>query len=82
MMVVMARDEDTRAPGDLDRLLDDLGWRERTGDSAELVVREALRRAIAIRDGGSPNRVVVLVDVLSRLGELTATDTTDLWTHD
>jgi hypothetical protein len=56
-------------------------WREKTGDSAERVVREALRREIAIRDGGSPNRGVVLVDVLNRLGGLTATRTTDLWTR-
>jgi hypothetical protein len=67
---------------DLDGKLDDLRWKERAGDSAEQVFREALRRAVALRDGGSPNRAVVLVSVLNRLGELSRFDTADLWTRD
>jgi len=80
-MVVAVDRQDTAGAGDMDRQLDDR-WRARTGDNVELVVREVFRRAIVIRDGGSPSRIVVLVDVLNHLGDLMGIDTADLWTRD
>ena len=75
------RDADT--PGtELDNRLDDLSWREKVGDDPERAYREALRRAVALRDGGSQLRVVVLVAVLNRLGELSGFDGSQLWSRD
>jgi hypothetical protein len=78
----MDDNQDEFGPGWADARLDDRGWKKRVGDDAEQAFREALRRAIAMRDGGNKNRVVVLVDVLNRLGELSGYDGFDLWDRD
>ena len=61
----------------------DQRWRPRVGDDIAATVREALRRAIDLRDlrEGEPRggRAVLLVDVLNHLSDLLATDTTSLW---
>jgi hypothetical protein len=57
-------------------------WRDRVGDSVDATVREALRRAIDMRDLGtseSLGRPVLLVDVLNHLSDLLSVDTTSLW---
>jgi hypothetical protein len=78
----MDDDGDDFGPGWADAHLNDLQWRARVGDDPEQAFREALRRAIALRDGGNPHRAVVLVAVLQRLEELTGFDGSDLWTRD
>jgi hypothetical protein len=82
MLPVMAQDDDFGGPGSLDKRLRDLDWRERTGDDPERVYREAMRRALALREGGLRGRVTILVDVLNRLGELLALDGTSVWDRD
>jgi hypothetical protein len=54
-------------------------WRQRVGDDTAAAVREALRRAIDLRDlrvgeshGGRP---VLLVDVVNHLSDLLEVDT-------
>jgi hypothetical protein len=58
-------------------------WRQRVGDDTAATVREALRRAIDLRDlrGGETRsgRPVLLVDVLNHLGDLLDVDTSSLW---
>ena len=75
----MEGDEHDFGPGWADAQLNDLEWRTQVGDNPERVFREAMRRAIAIRDGGNKARAVVLVAVLHRLGELAGYDSLDLW---
>jgi hypothetical protein len=82
MIARMQYDDNDGAAGSGDGLLKDLDWRERTGNDPERVYREALRRAIVLRDGGTPSRAVILWQVLTRLGELSAFDTNDLWGRD
>jgi hypothetical protein len=82
MLRVVAQDDDLDGPGSLDKRLRDLDWRQRTDDDPERVDREALRRALALREGGPPSRAVILVDVLNRLGELLALDGTSVWDRD
>jgi hypothetical protein len=36
---------------------------------------------MALAQGGSTSRAIVLVQVLNRLGELSGFDTSDLWTR-
>ena len=60
----------------------DRAWREHVDDSVDATFREALGRAIDIRDLGLPGnegRPVFLVDVLNHLSELLAVDTASLW---
>jgi hypothetical protein len=59
----------------------DSRWRDRVGDDVSATVREALRRAVDMRDtvleaGGRPT---MLVDVLNHLVELLQVDTSSLW---
>jgi hypothetical protein len=65
---------------------EDLGWRDRVGSDPESIVREALRRAVDIRDSdaavapsGLRARPVFLVDVLNRLCKVLNVRTEDLW---
>jgi hypothetical protein len=65
---------------------EDLGWRERVGSDPERIVREALRRAIDIRDSHAASapsslsaRPAFLVDVLNKLSEVLNVRTEDLW---
>jgi hypothetical protein len=60
-------------------------WRDRVGDNAEATVREALRRAVDLRDtlaeseNSDAGRAVFLVDVLNQLARLQGFDTSGLW---
>jgi hypothetical protein len=58
-------------------------WRQRVGDDAAATVREALRRAIDLRDlrdgETRTGRPVFLVDVLNHLSDLLEVDTSSLW---
>jgi hypothetical protein len=60
-------------------------WRERVGPDTEATTREALRRAVDLRDTlaetGSKQtaRALVLVDVLNHLVQLQGVDPADLW---
>jgi hypothetical protein len=60
-------------------------WRSRVEADAEATVREALRRAVDLRDtlaeAGSSDtaRALCLVDVLNHLSELHGFDTSALW---
>jgi hypothetical protein len=59
-----------------------LRWRERLGSDSERIVREALRRAIDMRDSEAANlsaRPVFLVDVLNKLCEVLNVRTERLW---
>jgi hypothetical protein len=62
-------------------------WRDSVGTDAEAAAREALRRAVDLRDtlaeAGSNNttRAVFLVDVLNHLADLQGFDTSELWEH-
>ena len=59
---------------------EDLLWRERVGSDSERIVREALRRAIDIRDSASLSaRPVFLVDVLNKLCDVLNVRTEHLW---
>ncbi len=62
---------------------EDLRWKERTGDDATELVREAVRRAVDVRDWsegtGLTARAVFLVDVLNELCATLDVDTADLW---
>jgi hypothetical protein len=59
---------------------EDLRWRVRVGSDSERIVREALRRAIDIRDSASLSaRPVFLVDVLNKLCEALNVRTERLW---
>jgi hypothetical protein len=65
---------------------EDLAWRGRVGNDAERIAREALRRAVDIRDSDAASapstlsaRPVFLVDVLNRLCEVLNVRTEDLW---
>ncbi len=64
-------------------------WRKRVGDDAKAMYREALRRAVDLRDTlaqGGPDpahRAVLLVDVLNELRRVMKFDESageDLWT--
>jgi hypothetical protein len=68
--------------GDLSWRWEDLRWRERVGSDSERIVREALRRAIDMRDSEAANlsaRPVFLVDVLNKLCEVLNVRTERLW---
>jgi hypothetical protein len=60
-------------------------WRDRIGADAEATAREALRRAVDLRDtlaeagSGNTARALFLVDVLNHLAELQGFDTSALW---
>jgi len=60
-------------------------WRERVGADAEATTREALRRAVDLRDtlaetgSNQTARALFLVDVLNHLVQLQGFDTADLW---
>jgi len=60
-------------------------WRDRVGDNTEATVREALRRAVDLRDtlaesgNSDAGRAVYLVDVLNQLARLQGFDTSGLW---
>jgi hypothetical protein len=60
-------------------------WQDSVGDDAEATVRDALRRAVDLRDtlaeAGSRDtaRALFLVDVLNDLAELQGVDTSALW---
>ena len=65
---------------------EDLRWRERVGNDSERIVREALRRAVDIRDSeaaAAPSslsaRPLFLVDVLNKLCEVLNVRTERLW---
>ena len=65
---------------------EDLRWRERVGSDPERIVREALRRAVDVRDSESAKapsglsaRPVFLVDVLNKLCEVLNVSTERLW---
>jgi hypothetical protein len=62
---------------------EDLAWRERVGGHPDLIVREALRRAVDLRDrppsDSRRSRQLFLVDVLNHLCEVLAVDTERLW---
>jgi hypothetical protein len=55
------------------------------GSDAEAALREALRRAVDLRDtlaeagSGDTSRAVFLVDVLNHLAEIQGVDTSALW---
>ncbi len=70
-------------PGELHWRWEDPTWPDRVGDDPSRIVREALRRAVDIRDkhnsGPLAARPVFLVDVLNRLCEVLAVETNDLW---
>jgi len=59
----------------------DPGWRERVGVDPQALIREALRRAVDIRDQGSEGtgRAVFLVDVLNALCDAMEIEVGDLW---
>ena len=56
-------------------------WRERTGPDPQLLLAEALRRAVDIRDAGGAlsRRGTLLVDVLNELVATLGYDLGDLW---
>jgi hypothetical protein len=60
-------------------------WRVSVGSNAEAALREALRRAVDLRDtlaeagSGDTSRAVFLVDVLNHLADLQGVDTAALW---
>jgi hypothetical protein len=60
-------------------------WRVSVGSNAEATLREALRRAVDLRDtladagSSDTSRAVFLVDVLNHLADLEGFDTTALW---
>jgi hypothetical protein len=59
-------------------------WQDSVRDDAEATVRDALRRAVDLRDtleAGSRDtaRVLLLVDMLNDLAELQGVDTSALW---
>ena len=62
---------------------EDLRWRERMGGEAAELLREAVRRAVDIRDWsegtGLTSRAVFLVEVLDSLCASLEVDTADLW---
>jgi len=60
-------------------------WRVNVGSDAEAALREALRRAVDLRDtlaeagSGDTSRAVSLVDVLNHLADIQGVDTSALW---
>jgi hypothetical protein len=76
--------DDGRESG-LDWRWEDLAWRDNVGSNPKLITREALRRAVDIRDTNATDplslraRPVFLVDVLNRLCEVLNVATEDLW---
>ena len=62
---------------------EDLRWRDRARGAAPELVREAVRRAVDIRDWsegtGLTSRAVFLVEVLDALCASLEVDTADLW---
>ncbi len=62
---------------------EDLRWRDRMGGDTTQLVREAVRRAVDIRDWsdgtGLTSRAVFLVEVLNSLCAALEVDTADLW---
>jgi hypothetical protein len=69
----------------LDWVWSDPRWRDRVGNDVPSAAREAVRRAVDLRDTlaeaqrGEATRAVFLVAVLNHLCEQLAIDTTDLW---
>ena len=57
----------------------DRAWRERVESNPEELIKEALRRAVDIRDQGFTPRAVALVDVLNALCALMKIDVENLW---
>ena len=57
----------------------DRGWHERVGTNPGELAKEALRRAVDIRDTGTTTRAVMLVDVLNALCDELDVDTSNLW---
>ncbi|HUO48113.1 MAG TPA: hypothetical protein VMU09_04690 [Acidimicrobiales bacterium] len=62
---------------------EDLRWRDRIGAEPAELVREAVRRAVDLRDWsdgtGLTSRAVFLVEVLNTLCAALDVDTADLW---
>jgi hypothetical protein len=64
---------------------EDPTWRSRVGNNPKSIAREALRRAVDLRDTNAADprnlkaRPVFLVDVLNRLCEVLDVETEDLW---
>jgi len=57
----------------------DQGWLDRTRSDPRELIKEALRRAVDIRDLGVTNRAVMLVDVLNAACKTMGIDTENLW---
>ena len=57
----------------------DRGWQERVGTDPGELAKEALRRAVDIRDTGTTSRAVFLVEVLNTLCHELNVDTSNLW---
>jgi hypothetical protein len=80
---------DSSPHDDLDGALhwrwEDLAWRKRVGGDPKRIAREALRRAVDLRDANAADprslraRPVFLVDVMNRLCEVLNVETDDLW---
>ena len=76
---------DNSQDGTLQWRWEDLTWRNRVGDNPQWIAREALRRAVDIRDTNVIDarslsaRPVFLVDVLNRLCEVLNVETDHLW---
>ncbi len=60
-------------------------WRDSVGADAQATAREALRRAVDLRDtlaearSSDTTRAVFLVDVLNHLADLQGFDTSGIW---
>jgi hypothetical protein len=69
----------------IDRTWSDPEWRERVGADAQATTREALRRAVDLRntlaetESRETARALFLVDVLNHLAQLQGFDTATLW---
>ena len=61
----------------------DLGWRDKVGQDPAQILREALRRAVDIRDQVDKSRLsarpVILVDVLNELSSVLGIDSRNIW---
>ena len=68
-----------------DWIWSDPRWRDRVGDDPPTVLREAVRRAVDLRDtlatadSDETGRAVFLVDVLNHLAGLHGVDMSGLW---
>jgi hypothetical protein len=60
-----------------------LGWRDQVGQNPTEILREALRRAVDIRDQTDKSKLsarpVILVDVLNELSNALGIDTDNIW---